>query len=110
MSCSGNYSTIVLVVRASVCVTVESTLSLFVARIAAHNVNDATTTHDFTLITNTLNAGFDFHRSTQLGPRDQGRCAIAALEWRETLEYKAWCRGSSRAEFLRFLVSSDPKA
>jgi hypothetical protein len=36
-------------------------LALLVARIAAHDVHDATAADDFTLVANTLDAGFDFH-------------------------------------------------
>ena len=39
------------------------------ARIAAHDVHHAAAANDLALITNTLNAGFDFHRSTRLGPK-----------------------------------------
>ena len=44
-------------------------MALLVARIAADDANDSATTHDLALITNTFNAGFDFHRSTRLGPK-----------------------------------------
>jgi len=41
------------------------TLSLLVARIAAHDVHDASAPDDFALITNTLHAGSYFHRDTR---------------------------------------------
>jgi hypothetical protein len=45
------------------------TLPLLVAWIAAHDADHAAPAHNLALITNTLHAGFDFHRSTRLGPK-----------------------------------------
>jgi hypothetical protein len=40
---------------------------LFVARIAADNEHNTATTHDFALVADTLNAGFNFHGGTHFG-------------------------------------------
>lgn len=45
------------------------TLTLFVARIAAHDAHHAAAANDLTLVTNTFYAGFNFHRFTWLGPK-----------------------------------------
>jgi hypothetical protein len=46
-------------------------LALLVARIATHDVYDTTAAYDFTLVANTLDAGFDFHDEIR---RSEARC------------------------------------
>lgn len=66
----------------------RSTLALLVARIAAHDAHHPATANDLTLITNTLYAGFNFHRFTRLGPKRTRADDPLPSKRRETLEYK----------------------
>jgi hypothetical protein len=66
----------------------QSTLALLVARIAAHDADHTAAANDLTLITNTLYAGFNFHRSTRLGPKRTRADDPLPSKRRETLEYK----------------------
>jgi len=50
---------------------VQLTLALLVARVGANHVNDALTSHDLAMFTNSLDAGANLHGTRPIGPADK---------------------------------------
>ena len=46
----------------------QLTLTLLMARVAAHHVDDALTSHDLAMFTNSLDAGANLHGTRPIGP------------------------------------------
>jgi hypothetical protein len=87
------------------------TLSLFVARVAAHDADHTSAAHDLALVANTADAGTDFHGNTHstkrnaTGERQTRRRQAGGSffsDWWKTIEYTGAGPGSTRAPGMEF--------